>query len=308
MNIAIIGSNGFIGKHLTETLRRSPSNNIFLFGTADQSVLNGPLPYSKIDLSDSEKISTQFANIDLVYYLASASIPSSSWHQPVLEIEKNLLPFIKFLDCISQLQVKKISFVSSAGTIYGPTNEKVTEDTVKHPFSPYGITKLTMEYFLDHFRIKTGMQYDIFRVSNVYGFGQDTSKGLGIINTFLEKILNEATIQIFGNGEITRNYIYIKDVAELLNLSVLNDLSGSNVFNLSSDDTLKINELVSIMKNIVQEDFKVDYKENRHSDNSAIMLDNARIKAALPGYQFTGIYEGIAETYANIKAQLHQKN
>jgi nucleoside-diphosphate-sugar epimerase len=97
-------------------------------------------------------------------------------------------------------------------------------------------------------------------------------------------------------------------VVELLNLSVLNDLTGSNVFNLSSDDTLKINELVSIMKNIVQEDFKIDYKENRHSDNSAIMLDNSRIKAALPDYQFTGIYEGIAETYANIKAQLHQKN
>lgn len=307
MNIAVIGSNGFIGRHLTQTLRKDPANQIFLFGKSEVSVNNGSLPYTKIDLSDDVAVTKHFVDIDLVYYLASESIPSSSWEKPVLEIEMNLIPFIKFMTCISNLKVKKVAFVSSAGTIYGPTTERVTEDSVKNPFSPYGITKLTMEYYLNYFKIRCGINYDIYRVSNVYGMGQDTSKGLGIINTFLEKIVVEGRIQVFGNGEITRNYIYISDVAELLNLSVIKDRTSSNIYNLSSDDTLKINDLINIMKKIVTEDFEVNYRDNRDSDNSAILLDNSKIKTALPGYQLTGIEEGIIKTYAHIKEQLSKK-
>jgi len=308
MNIAVIGSNGFIGKDLTKTLSENPANKIFLFGKSDILGFNELMPYTKINLSDQDKVEKHFAEIDLVYYLASESIPSTSWDKPALEIEKNLLPFIRFLECIANLQVKKIVFVSSAGTIYGSTKEKVTEDSVKNPFSPYGITKLTMEYYLSYFKSRFGLNYDIYRVSNVYGAGQDTSKGLGIINTFLEKIISEGKIQIFGNGEITRNYIYIKDVGELLNLSVISDLCSSNIYNLSSDDTLKINDLVGIMKHIVDEDFSVIYQDNRDSDNSTILLDNTKIKLALPQYKLTNIQEGIKKTYAHIKEQLIKKN
>jgi UDP-glucose 4-epimerase len=308
MNIAIIGSNGFIGKHLTQTLQKETKNKIFLFGKSPQSFFGDLLPYTQLNLLNSEQVNLCFKEIDLIYYLASESIPSSSWEKPSSEIELNLLPFVKFMETITQLEVKKIVFVSSAGTIYGPTSEKVTEDSVKNPFSPYGITKLTMEFYLNYFKIKSNLNYDIYRVSNVYGAGQDTSKGLGIINTFLEKILQQGRIQIFGDGEITRNYVYIQDVAELLNLSVISDLSTSNIYNLASDYTLKINDLVKMMKQIVEEDFEVVYKDNRNSDNSAILLDNSKIKAALPTYQLTAIKEGIRKTYVYIKAQFTKTN
>lgn len=304
MNIAIIGSNGFIGKHLTQTLVKNKEHTIFLFGKNTTSFFKDVYPYSTLNFRDLSQIDKQFSNIDLVYYLASESIPSSTWDKPLQEIEMNLLPFIQFMESICHLNVKKVALVSSAGTVYGPSSEKVKEDSPKNPFSPYGITKLTMEHYLSYYKVKYGIHSDIYRVSNVYGFGQNTSKGLGIINTFLEQILMNGAIRIFGNGEITRNFVYINDVADLLALSASSNLSSSNVYNLSSDDTLNLNDLVKVMKSVVEEKFEVEYTPIRESDNPKIELDNSKIKKAMPTYQFTSIAEGIAQTYQHLKSHI----
>lgn len=303
-NVAIVGANGFIGRHLTETLLEKPDLSLALFGRSAASVFENKLPYTQLDLMNEEQIKKHFADIDIIYYLVSETIPASSWENPLLEIEKNLKPFIFFTETIAKLKAKRIVFVSSAGTVYGPTKEKVREDSATTPFSPYGIMKLTMENFLSYFQQKYGLQFDIYRVSNVYGDGQDTSKGLGIINTFLEKIITEKKIIIFGNGESIRNYVYVKDVAELMYLSILTCTSSSNIYNLASNDTLSINNLVGLMKNIVKENFEVIYKETRQSDNPAIDLDNTKILSAFSDFKLTSINEGITRTYQYLKKNI----
>lgn len=300
-NIAIIGSNGFIGSHLAETLLSKKEYNLFLFGNSHATVFSNKLPYTKINLNDHQRVVQSFANIDLVYYLASASIPSSSWNSPLLELEKNLTPFLNFLEAIAPLNVKRVIFVSSAGTVYGNSHEKVTEDSNKLPYSPYGITKLTMEFFLNYYRIKNNLHFDIFRVSNIYGSGQNTSKGLGIINTFLEKIIDEKQVQIFGDGENIRNYVYIKDVVELLCLSAGSELNKSSIYNLASNDTCSIKELVAKIKNIVPENFEIVYKSARQSDYPATHIDNSKLLGSFPDFKFTPIDEGIKQTYLHIK-------
>ncbi len=299
--IAIIGSNGFIGKHLTEKISQNTSIDLSLFGKADISTFGNKHTYHKLDLMNSPQISSYFEDVDIVYYLASETIPATSWNNPFIEIEKNLLPFINFLECLSTLKTKKVVFLSSAGTIYGHSNEPVNEHSDKSPFSPYGIVKLSMENFLNYYQTKYQLNFDIYRVSNVYGEGQDTTKGLGIINTFLEKIISEKKINIFGDGKNVRNYIYVKDVAELLSYSITSDTSKSEIFNLSSNDTLSINELVSIMQTVISENFAITYSENRQSDNLAIKLDNQKITNAHPNFLFTKIDDGILKTYQYIK-------
>jgi len=299
--IAIIGSNGFIGSNLAKKLQESKGNEVILFGRSEKAVSNSNLPYKKIDLLNTAEIAQDFRDIDFIYFLASETIPATSWNNPTLEITNNLLPFIVFLETISQLNIKKIIFVSSAGTIYGPTNLQVDEDSVKNPFSPYGITKLTMEYYLNYFDIRSHLHYDIYRVSNVYGEGQNISKGLGIINTFLEKIITEHRIQIFGNGDNIRNYLYVQDLVALMTHSVDADTEISNIFNASSNDTLSINQLVTIIKDVVQTDFKIEYTATRQSDNSAIYLSNSKLLTNNPGFVFTSIDEGIKKTYNHIQ-------
>lgn len=306
-NVAVIGANGFIGKQLTTKLSQLPELSLNLYGRSEYSTNDEKHFYSQIDLNDTEKLKKQFAHIDFVYYLASESIPATSWNDPKLEVEKNLLPFINFLECISSLNVKKIVFVSSAGTIYGVSNDKLREDSEKMPFSPYGITKLAMEHYLNYFEARHGLHYDVFRVSNVYGEGQDTAKGLGAINTFLEKIIQDKKIVVFGDGEVIRNYIYIDDVAELLARSVKANINESHIYNLSSNDTLSINQLIAQIKEIVQEKFEVVYQETRKSDNPAIDLDNAKIKKNNPSFKFTELTDGIRNTYSYIKTNLTEK-
>lgn len=308
MNVAVVGSNGFIGRVLTERLKDETNINLHLFGRGSQSVFGDELPYSPIQLLNQELLRTQFKNIDYVYYLISETIPASSWNSPLSEIEKNLRPFVHFCEAISDLSIKKIIFVSSAGTIYGPSTNKLSEEADKQPFSPYGITKLSMEYFLNYIDHKYNIKHDVFRVSNVYGEGQNTGKGLGIINTFIEKIITDGVIQIFGTGEITRNYIYVRDVAEYLACSVLIPADTSNVYNLSSDDTLKINEVVEVLRNVIPSPFSVHYSAARMSDNSAIELDNTKLKKSFPHLKMTSIENGIAKTFQEIKKLLLNKN
>lgn len=301
INIAIIGSNGFIGRHLTERLSAEKNTNLFLFGKNDTSAFDSSIPYKKLDLENKAQLAADFRKIDFIYYLASETIPSTSWENPVMDIEKNLLPFIHFTESIAQLSVKKIIFISSGGTVYGTTDHMVDEHSFTNPFSPYGIVKLTMEHFLNYFNVKYQLNFDIYRVSNVYGEGQNTGKGIGLINTFIEKIITEKKIYIFGDGKNVRNYLYVKDLAELMLTSLHRDVSVAEIYNTSSNATLTVNEIAEIMKNILPESFEIAYREARQSDNSAIHLDNSKIVRLNPDFRFTEIEEGILKTYQHIK-------
>lgn len=300
MNIAIIGSNGFIGKHLTDLLIEQRQHNLFLFGRSSTSYFSNTLPYTVINQSNADAIAHQFKEIDFVYYLASATIPASSWQLPQIEIEQNLLPFIRFLEALEKTAVKKICFVSSAGTIYGPSTEQLHEEAIKCPFSPYGITKLSMEYYLSYFKVRYGIEHAICRVSNVYGEGQNTAAGLGLINTFLEKISKGEHLKVFGNGETKRNYIYVKDVAWLLSAMSSLPLQASGTYNVASNDNLSINDTIAAIKTSVSQPFKVDYLPARDSDNSAILLDNTKIKALFSDFKFTPLGAGIEKTFRHI--------
>lgn len=304
-HVAILGANGFIGKHLTKVLMQNSQLKITLFGRSPSNDFKDKLPYHKLDLNNTSQLEKYFKETEIVYYLASDSIPSSSWDDPKFDVEKNLLPFIHFLNNGVKHKLRKVVFVSSAGTIYGPSKEKLNDQT-KKPFSPYGITKLAMENYLNYFEVRHNIKHDIFRVSNVYGDGQDTSKGLGIINTFLEKIIKDHNITIYGNGENIRNYICVNDVAKLLSLSISSG-ADSNIYNLASNDNISINQLVDIIKKIVKEEFKVNYKETRQSDNPAISLDNSKLKASFKDFKFIELSDGIEQSYKHIKREIRSK-
>ena len=303
LNVSILGSSGFIGKHLSQLLFKNSDLNLRLFGRRNVNSFNQPMPYFQIDLNNSDQIREYLKETDVLYYLISDSIPLTNWNNPILEVKNNLLPFIKTMDILSTEKLKKVVFVSSAGTIYGSSKTHLSESSSVNPFSPYGIIKFCMENFLNYYDKRFGVKYDIFRVSNVFGPGQNISKGLGIINTFLEKIVSDRQIFIYGNGQSVRNYIYISDVVDILSLS-LNSLSSSHVFNLSSNDNISINELVKIIKSLVNEEFNIIYKEARQSDNPCIFLDNNKLKNHFNGFVFTQLTDGILETYNFIKSNI----
>jgi UDP-glucose 4-epimerase len=304
LNVAVIGSNGFIGRHLVNKLQQEPGVRLFLFGKNPVSAFAEQFPYERIDLMNANFLRNAFQHIDLVYYLAFETIPVSSWEDPTSELDKNLYPFIHFLETVSSGRLKKVVFLSSAGTVYGEVSGRVDEDADKRPFSPYGISKLAMENYLNYYKHKVNLQYDIYRISNVYGENQDTSKGLGLINTFLEKIVRKEKLVVYGDGEHIRNYIYIHDVCAILAMSIYEPLDASMILNVASDDTLSINEVITKIKSLVDMEVEVNYVENRKSDNRMIDLRNERLKQRFPSFRFTPLLTGLQQTLNYIKANL----
>ena len=295
MNVAVIGSNGFIGRNLIDKLSKDASINLFLFGRSDLS-RNNNFPYHKLDLTNSKEIDKHFNKINLIYYLASSTIPSDSWDSPTKEISENLIPFINFLDVITRIGIKKIIFTSSAGTIYGNSTKYLSENAIKKPKNPYGINKLAMEYFLHYYDVKFGLKNYIFRISNIYGEGQNTKNGLGIINTYLEKIISKSNLDLYGDGNNVRNYVYIKDVATILSITIQKNFKSSKTYNLCSDDTLSINDVLNKLKKITNTDFNINYLPTRKSDISAIFLNNKKLKKKF-NFNFTPLNIGLLNTY-----------
>lgn len=299
LKVAVLGSEGFIGKHLVEELNKINNINVYSFGK-DTFSRHSHGNYNQISLKDSKKNKNLLKSIDIVYYLISSTFPFSSFDDPLIDVNSNLSPFLHFMESINNLNVKKLIFVSSGGSIYGASENVISEDSLKLPISPHGIIKLTMEYYLEYFKLKNKINYDIIRVSNVYGEGQNTSKGLGLINTILEKIRDNQEIHIYGDGTSLRNYIYVKDVAKALTFSVNSNLSVSNTFNLASDDTLCINDILKIIRKKHKKDLNVKFLPARESDIHKIRINNKKFLSTYPDFKFIEISEGIKKTYDHL--------
>jgi UDP-glucose 4-epimerase len=147
--------------------------------------------------------------------------------------------------------------------------------------------------------MRFNLNYDIYRISNVYGIGQDISKGLGVINTFLDNIIRHSKVNVFGDGKTIRNYIYINDVVRLLKIS-LKDINVSRTLNLSSNDEISINDLLKVIAKVIDVNFEINYQSNRKSDVPCILLDNSRILSLIDDFKFTQLELGILDTFNNM--------
>ena len=300
IKIGIIGSEGFIGRHLVKILNDKTKFEIYCFGREQNSKFNHS-NYCKINLLDINMNKNFFNSFDIIYYLASSTIPATSYNNSLSDVSKNLIPFLSFLEAIKNTKIKKIVFTSSGGTIYGDSKYQLREDSLKKPLIPHGIIKLTMEYYLEYFRTNYDLNYSIFRISNVYGELQDTSKGLGLINTALEKIIAKTPPVVFGDGSAVRNYIYVKDVVRALMLCSESNFEKSEEYNLASNDTLSINEILNIISKTTSESFKVEYIPSRKSDHEIVEISNKKFLKCYPKFKFTNLKEGIRNTYTFLK-------
>lgn len=298
MKIGIIGYKGFIGSALFKKLSQKYEDaEFYLFGREKEESLHQPekgiYTYNfKDTLNNNFQV---YDGLEYIYYLKSETIPAGSWNHPKLELDLNISVFIDFMEKLSSVHLRKIVFISSAGTVYGMGKRKPNEDDACKPFSPHGIMKLCLEYFLEYYRVKKGIDYDIFRISNVYGPGQNTAKGLGVINTMIEKILHEKKIVVFGDGNVYRNFIYIDDVVKVMS-EFHEKPPVSEPINLCHDDVYSINDIISILHEI-NPDFIVEYKEARKSDNPYAHACNKKLKQLFSQLEFTDIRDGIRRTY-----------
>lgn len=264
-----------------ERFRRSPKGIKFFTGD-----------FGNVGALD-ELISTGF---DAVIHCVSTTTPKSSNESPEFDIQSNVIGTLYLLDICVRHKVGKVVFLSSGGTVYGDigTVESVNEDHGVRPMCSYGVSKLTIEHYLDVYKHLRGLNYVALRLSNPYGERQSPLRALGALTVFLHRILKHQTVEIWGDGTVTRDFIYVADVANAVYLATVHQISG--VFNVGTGTGLSLREILHQIVNVVRLEPSVNWLPARSFDVPRIVLDATKLKRATDWRCVTSLPEGIEIT------------
>jgi UDP-glucose 4-epimerase len=198
-------------------------------------------------------------------------------------------------------------YVSSGGVVYGEPEVRPTpEGTIKQPLSPYGVSKLSGEYYLNYYNRIRGLQYVALRYSNVYGPRQDPHGEAGVVAIFCERLLDGRALTVFGDGEQTRDYVFVGDVvrANLAATDVsLEGLPGDGIdrvaFNVGTGIETSVNGLADVLEGIAGSAQGREYREARPGELRNSSLDNGRL-SRLGWKPATSLRDGLLQTYEHI--------
>ncbi|QHE53638.1 NAD-dependent epimerase/dehydratase family protein [Pontibacillus sp. HMF3514] len=313
MNILITGGYGFIGSYVAERFYQE-GHNIYIIDNLHSGKKDNVTIKHKsyiLDISDPKvELIFQSTHFDIVIHLAAQVGVQASVDNPGKDADTNISGLLHVLHLSSKYNVRKFLFSSSAA-IYGDQDlSPISEETKCRPLSPYGLNKLLGESYCKYWYEMYGLETMCLRFSNVYGPRQGASAEGGVISTFLKKMGKRDAITIYGDGEQTRDFIYVKDVAEALYRSALSDATGS--YNLSNNTSVSINQLIKILSAISQnhgnkQDPNTNYVEPLETDIRHSRLDNRKLKEKLDWVPKYSLNEGLTETYLWFFGDLSRK-
>lgn len=276
-DVLLLGGAGFIGSALARRLEKKKIT-AHILGRHDAERLENILP-----------------QCGTVIHLASATTPGSSASHPNLELG-NLALTLRLLELMQNQPETHLIFFSSGGTVYGnPDRLPVTEDTPIAPLSNHGAGKASQEAFCQAFRAQ-GHAATILRPSNAYGPGQMPKSGFGLIRTMLECVRVGTPLEIWGDGENIRDFIYIDDIVEAC-MRLINLPQDSGTYNLGSGIGYSINQVRSIVEQITGSKLKVSCHPARDIDVRAVVLDINRICQELHWTPKVDLDEGVRRTW-----------
>lgn len=278
MNILLFGGDGFLGTNIVNRLVQDKNTNIFIYGRNNVQQ-NKNCKYYTGDLYSEEHLDDILNGIDVIIYLITSVTPASSMVNKFLGYQKDIPMLIKVLDTALKKKIKRVVFISSGGTIYGENVIANNEDMKENPMSHYAILKLASEKLLLMYNQLYGMENVILRVSNPYG-GNFYNNEVGIINIFLNKILNNEELIIFGDGNIVRDFINISYVVDAVCKSLTFSIPDkcTPVFNIGSGKGTSLNELLDIIRSTIEKKINVKYIEERNFDvkNNVLCIEKAK--------------------------------
>lgn len=291
--ILVLGGNGFIGRNLC-TLMADAGEEVYSFDMSLPENRDSRIKYLSGDFFDDYTLQSVLDGMDVVYHAICTLNPGNSNDKCLMGYERDFVQTAKLCSMIKNSDCRLI-FLSSGGTVYGNQEiQPIKEDAVPIPINHYGNLKLCIENTIRTFNFQSKTNMLVARISNPYGPGQDYHKGVGFIDAALKRAIHKETIEVWGDGNIVRDYIYIDDVCRMLYR--LASYDGSvEVFNLSSNVGTSQNDVLDIIKQIVP-DVDIKYTTGRSVDAGKIILSNERIMK-LVDFNLVEVSTGIRNYY-----------
>lgn len=271
MKALVTGGAGFIGSHIVERLLKDGHEVIVLddFSTGHRSNLsdNEALAIVKGDISNPDTVKENMAGIDWVFHKAAVASVPKTVNDPVGSSAVNYQGTLHLLEAARNNNVKRFVFASSAA-LYGdePTLPKV-ETMCPVTLSPYAVDKLASEFACGMYTKLYGLETVCLRYFNVYGPRQDPSSPYsGVISIFADKLKNKETPTIFGDGEQTRDFVFVSDVVEANMKAVTTETGTGQYYNIATGKKITLNQLLETLCEIYNIEFNVNYENVRKGD------------------------------------------
>lgn len=305
MKILVTGGAGFIGSHVASALVNKEHDVHVLDDLSSGKVENVPegATLHQHDIRDPD-VRTLFATHRyevLVHHAAQMDVRRSV-ADPSFDADVNLRGFLNLMEAGRTNGLQKVVFASTGGAIYGePDYTPQDEQHPLKPLSPYGITKLATEKYLFFYEQEYDISYVALRYGNVYGPRQNPHGEAGVIAIFIDRLLSDGQPVIYGDGEQTRDYVYVGDVVRA-NLAAV-DHSASGVFNVGTATETTVNTLFRLLRDEIAPEISEHHEAGRPGEQRRSVLDFSKIQKQLDWSPETSVAEGLSKTVSWFREQ-----
>ncbi len=301
MKCVVVGGGGFIGSHLCEALLGA-GHDVTVFDREEAPNLGRLKQQGAIlsvgDFFNPEDLQRSLQNQDAIFHLLSTTVPQTSNDDPAYDVETNVIGTLRLLDEARKARIKKVILASSGGTVYGiPQEIPIKESHPTNPTCSYGIAKLAIEKYLHLYWILYGLDYCVLRLANAYGDRQRPTATQGVIPVFLERVLRNNEIIVWGDGSVMRDYVFVTDIASAL-VKALTYSGEIKVFNIGSGQGYSLREVIHVIESVTRQPLKVKYTNGRPFDVPISILDISQAKIYLNWLPTISLLEGITRMYA----------
>ncbi|MGP3791797.1 SDR family NAD(P)-dependent oxidoreductase [Pseudomonas sp. B392_1p] len=300
--ILITGGAGFIGSNLADALLARGYAVRVLDNLSTGKHANLQLEHPRLsliegDVADAAVVRQALQGCQAVVHLAAVASVQASVDDPVGTHQSNLVGTLNLCEAMREQGVRRVVFASSAA-VYGNNGEgeAIDEDTAKAPLTPYAADKLASEYYLDFYRRQHGLEPAIFRFFNIFGPRQDPSSPYsGVISIFTERAQKGLPISVFGDGEQTRDFVYVGDLVEVLVQALEAETLEAGAVNLGLSRATSLNQLLAAIGDVLGGLPEVSHLPARAGDIRHSRANNARLLARFAFPEPTGMREGLAK-------------
>jgi UDP-glucose 4-epimerase len=285
VRVAVLGGSGYIGRHLVPALveegaevtvlSRNPSRSLFASSTGIRCIEGSFL--------EQESLRSALVGADCVIHLVSCTNPRSSNEDRVYDAETNIIGSVRLLDECLAANVRRVVVASSGGTIYGVNSaELIPEEAPTNPICAYGISKLAIEKYLFLYHHQLGLDYSALRLANPYGGDQSSPAtiGVGAITAFFDRIVQGRPIDVWGDGQVVRDYVHVADVVSAFVAAAFGP-SPNAAINIGTGEGISLIELIEAIGSVVGKRPIVHYSAARAVDVPRNVLDVTRACALL---------------------------
>lgn len=298
--ILITGGAGFIGSHVSDALLAKGHAVRILDDLSTGKRANLQLQHPRLqliegDVADAALVARAAAGCKAVVHLAAVASVQASVEDPVKTHQSNFIGTLNVCEAMRLNDIRRVVYASSAA-VYGNNGEgqSITEDTPKAPLTPYAVDKLAGEQYLDFYRRQHGLDPVVFRFFNIFGPRQDPSSPYsGVISIFAERATQGMPITVFGDGEQTRDFLYVGDLVQVMLRALELDEVQEGAVNIGLNQATSLNQLLAALEQVVGSLPPVAYGSARAGDIRHSRADNSRLLARFGLPEPTSMVDGL---------------